>query len=280
MGLEKAGTTIGKEIIAWTKTSVSKSLLATKPVKVSLKGLKLATPIQTDTLQISLKNKFNKDWEFVKDAYESFYMKPLTCGYNVDISKLTETEKCIATYIGDNGFYNALNSYCRTQFISGFSFLNKEVLPKYKDALKYAFENTPSLKSYKGTTYRWQPEGAFERTFKKVKKGDIIEEPAFLSTSDNIISCDFYREENTGIYLTPELIIIKGKNGKKIPKKLAGWNAFEDEILYNANTKYRYIETKKIENADELGLEQYIREHKNKKNIKFKPCNAIYLEEI
>lgn len=39
MGLEKVGTTIGKEIIAWTRTSGSKNLLATKPVKVNPKSL-------------------------------------------------------------------------------------------------------------------------------------------------------------------------------------------------------------------------------------------------
>ena len=49
MGL---GTTIGKEIIAWTRTSGSKSLLATRPVKINTCGLKLA-PLKTDTIHIS-----------------------------------------------------------------------------------------------------------------------------------------------------------------------------------------------------------------------------------
>ena len=40
MGIGKIGTTIGKEIIAWTRSG--KSLLATSPVKVNTAGLRLA----------------------------------------------------------------------------------------------------------------------------------------------------------------------------------------------------------------------------------------------
>ena len=44
MGIGKISTTIGKEIIAWTKTG--KSLLATKPVKVNTIDLKLASNLE------------------------------------------------------------------------------------------------------------------------------------------------------------------------------------------------------------------------------------------
>ena len=53
MGIGKIGTTIGKEIIAWTKTG--KSLLATKPIKVNTCGLKIV-PITEDIVQF---NKFS-----------------------------------------------------------------------------------------------------------------------------------------------------------------------------------------------------------------------------
>ena len=39
MGLEKVATTIGKEIIAYAKTSGSKSLLTMKPIKINTKSL-------------------------------------------------------------------------------------------------------------------------------------------------------------------------------------------------------------------------------------------------
>lgn len=55
MGFEKAGLNLGKEIIAWTHTSANKSLLATKPIKVDVAGLKLAPEAIADTVQISEK---------------------------------------------------------------------------------------------------------------------------------------------------------------------------------------------------------------------------------
>lgn len=51
MVLEKVGTTIGKEIIAWTKTSGSKSLLAMRPIKINTVGLKLAPVLEKDSFQ-------------------------------------------------------------------------------------------------------------------------------------------------------------------------------------------------------------------------------------
>lgn len=47
MGLEKVGETIGKEIVAWTKTS-GKSLLTTKPVKVNTCGLRYTHELKSD----------------------------------------------------------------------------------------------------------------------------------------------------------------------------------------------------------------------------------------
>lgn len=53
MGLEKIGTTISKELIAWTRTSGSKSLLATKPVKVNIFELKYMPKASFETNQTS-----------------------------------------------------------------------------------------------------------------------------------------------------------------------------------------------------------------------------------
>ncbi len=51
MLLGKIGTTIGKEIIAWTRAN-GKSLLATRPVKVNTAGLRLAPKLEGDVVQI------------------------------------------------------------------------------------------------------------------------------------------------------------------------------------------------------------------------------------
>lgn len=53
MGLE---LTLGKEIIAWTRSGKS---LATRPVKIDTTGLKLAPKIEEDTLCIT--SKINKN---------------------------------------------------------------------------------------------------------------------------------------------------------------------------------------------------------------------------
>ena len=57
MGLEKVTSTIGKEIIAWTRTS-GKSLITSKPKMVNIDGLKFSPQIKGDAFQIhkSLKN--------------------------------------------------------------------------------------------------------------------------------------------------------------------------------------------------------------------------------
>ena len=74
MGMGKIGTVIGKEVIAWTRTSASKSLLATKPVKVNTIGLKLASNLEGDIIQISKINAPFKTKCFTRD--EILDMKP------------------------------------------------------------------------------------------------------------------------------------------------------------------------------------------------------------
>ena len=51
MGIAKVGLKLEKEIIAWAITG-GKSMLATKPVKVNITGLKLA-PLTSDTVCIT-----------------------------------------------------------------------------------------------------------------------------------------------------------------------------------------------------------------------------------
>lgn len=59
MGIEKAGLQLGKEIIAWTRTN-AKSLLATRPVKVNISGLKYTPKLKSDTLELSETSNFIK----------------------------------------------------------------------------------------------------------------------------------------------------------------------------------------------------------------------------
>lgn len=86
MGIGKIGTTIGKEIIAWTKTG--KSLLTSKPVKANINELRLAAPLQTDTFQLSTqigKHKIPRylyhmtSPENYQKMLESGVLKPMGC---------------------------------------------------------------------------------------------------------------------------------------------------------------------------------------------------------
>ena len=52
MGFGKIGINIGKEIVAWARTG-GKSLLATRPIKVNIQGLKYAPRLTEDVVQIS-----------------------------------------------------------------------------------------------------------------------------------------------------------------------------------------------------------------------------------
>ena len=56
MGIGKIGTTIGKEIIVWTRTS-NKSLLASRPVKINTRELKYVPKLEGDLVQISKNSK-------------------------------------------------------------------------------------------------------------------------------------------------------------------------------------------------------------------------------
>lgn len=53
MGIGKIGTAIGKEIIAWTRTSGSKSLLEARPIKINTCNLKYVHKLEKDILEVS-----------------------------------------------------------------------------------------------------------------------------------------------------------------------------------------------------------------------------------
>ncbi len=164
--------------------------------------------------------------------------------------------------------------------------LDSTTIPKYKQDLKYALETTPGIKTYQGTTYRWQRGGTFSDIFKDVKVGDTITDKSFVSTSSEIMGAEYFRQDLNKMYRAsgnpPELVVIKSKNGKIIPKHLAGSRFSEKEILHNADTQYRYMGTKDITSSDELGLTDYINGAKARHIafVDFVPCKAIYLEEI
>ena len=115
------------------------------------------------------------------------------------------------------------------------------------------------------------------------QEGDIIEVPTFVSSGQNLFGLEEFRRR---IYYDsgckhPELILIKGKNGKIIPPELCGLRAYEKEVLYKADTRYRYIGEKNITSPDELeGFDKIIESNIKNNCFGFQPFKAIALEEI
>lgn len=105
MGIGKIGTTIGKEIIGWTRTG-GKSLLATKPVKVNIKELKLATPIKADTFcrtQGSLSKKAGTVLNTKTGKVESIIVQD-SCSSSVKNAKILEAVNKEGKTIGKVSF--------------------------------------------------------------------------------------------------------------------------------------------------------------------------------
>ena len=81
MGIGKIGTTIGKEIIAWTRTS-GKSLLATKPVKVTLSDLEYTSKLKTDTFVKKVECKETHGLIIVYGWYDYFSKRNIKILFN------------------------------------------------------------------------------------------------------------------------------------------------------------------------------------------------------
>ena len=123
----------------------------------------------------------------------------------------------------------------------------------------------------------------YERRKATPKEGDILEIPTFVSSGQGLRGLEEFRRRlyYSNEYTHPELIIIKSKNGKIIPPELCGFRSYEKEVLFRADTKYRYIGEKEISAPDELeGFEEIIETNAKNHQFGFQPFKMIELEEI
>lgn len=105
MGLEKAGLQLGKEIIAWTKTSGAKSILQnTKPVsKIDFKGLRLALPHDTISLSKNHSCDFSsKIQKLLPEGVSSNTFKKLFSNEFKPLRKFDENGYYVTTVINKN----------------------------------------------------------------------------------------------------------------------------------------------------------------------------------
>ena len=265
--------------------------------------------------------EFSDNWNAVLKHIEGVERKPIMeDGIAPEVyATFNEEERVLASYVTED-FSDATNRFLRGGIANrnydwwAKKGLDKESIPRYIEALKYAMDGLPSRV---GTSYRWQPAGSFNRDFGvykvgqklgydipvtdpaymsvkrkilesrriKPKVGDIIEDPTIVSSGENLrgleefrsrLFYDSYRSQH------PELVIIKGKNGKMLPSKVAGFRAYEKEVFYKPNTQYRYLGEKTITAPSEIeGFEEVVAMSEQRHRPGFvQEFKVIYLEEV
>ena len=168
MTLGKIGTTLGKEIIAWTRSG--KNLLAMIPVKINTAGLKLAPQLERDTIEITKKTI---------DAVEPYR------SLLVRNSDKQVVSKYYKEYLSDKEI-KSLNKYIETY--GNNSGLREGIISKGDLRRDGAFLKAPALQD-NATVYRGLERlrlNSSQKYIDSLKPGMIIKEPAFLSTSTSL----------------------------------------------------------------------------------------------
>lgn len=217
MGIGKIGTTIGKEIIAWTKTG--KSLLTTRPVKVNTTGLRLASSLEGDVVQISKQeNRWTKNpKEYIpncKIPNSEIPSHHLVDSKNSHIRAVADLRKGIVEDDEILGGYQAIK-------------LDKEfakLTPLEKDCIGYRIvgrSNTP---------YRNKPFNVIENA----KIGDTVildEGCAYAFQQESLISLNNYNLKNS------MLEIIRIPKGARVSRNMEHGG----EILMPRGAAYQLI---------------------------------------
>lgn len=183
MGFEKVGISAGKGIIAWVRTG--KSLLATRPLKVNIQGLKYAPQLEKDTVNftgtvdvikavkpIALEEaigikpiKSSEEYNTVLqrlqlkeewgDNLYGWYKNPLISWQNVqNYPTCRDIEKGVIAYAGYDDIHIALNSFLSGRTLpEGFS---KQMGEDFTKLVDYSLKNMDkTFTPYNGVTYRF-----------------------------------------------------------------------------------------------------------------------------
>ena len=236
MGLEKIGTKTFKEIIAWTRTGASTSLLATKPVKVNTSGLRLAPKLEDDVVQISKQaNRWTKNpKEYIPNCNIPNSEIPshhMVHGKNSNIRDVADLRKGIVEDCGMLGGYQAIK-------------LDKEfakLTPLEKDCIGYRIVGRSNVPR------RNQPFTVIENA----KIGDTVildEGCAYAFQQESLISLNNYNLKN------PMLEIIRIPKGARVSRNMEHGG----EILMPRGAKYRLISKETAANGKIKVVLEYI----------------------
>ena len=143
MGLEKTGSTAVKEIIAWTRTGASKSLLVTKPVKINISNLRFAPNLATDTICITNPlPQINKQLKYIYGINAQLTNLPLAKRILTSVEQFCSVNK-------KNDLFNGLELSCDAALNKNSAFLREYSVKDSKFTIKFNekfdFENLDSI---------------------------------------------------------------------------------------------------------------------------------------
>lgn len=245
MTLGKIGTTLGKKIIAWTRTS-GKSLLATRPVKVNAVVLKYQPSFEGDVVQLSKQatrwtknpNEYIPNCKIPNSEIPSHHMVD---GRNTAIRSVADLRKGIIDDCELYGGYHAIK-------------LDKEfakLTPLEKDCIGYRIVGSSN------TPYRNKPFNVIENA----KIGDTVildEGCAYAFQQESLISLNNYNLKN------PMLEIIRIPKGARVSRNMEHGG----EILMPRGAEYRLISKETASNGKiKVGLEYILPKSKYPEDI-------------
>ncbi len=235
MGIEKTGLQLGKEIIAWTRTS-GRNLLAAKPVKVNTTGLRLVPHLEDDIVQISKQaNRWTKNPnEYIPNCKIPNSQIPshhIAAGKNPDIRDVADLRKGIVEDGEMFGGYQAIK-------------LDKEfakLTPLEKDCIGYRIVGRSNI------AYKNMPFNVIEHA----KIGDTVildEGCAYAFQQENLISLNNYNLKN------PMLEIIRIPKGARVSRNMEHGG----EILMPRGAEYKLISKETVSNGTIKVVLEYI----------------------
>lgn len=235
MTLGKFGTILGKEIIAWTRTS-SKSLLAIRPIKVNTAGLRLAPQLEGDVVQISKQaNRWTKNPnEYIPNCNIPNSQIPshhMVDSKNSAIRDVADLRKGIIEDCEMRSGYQAIK-------------VDKEfakLTPLEKDCIGYRIVGRSD------TPFRNMPFNVIENA----KIGDTVildEGCAYAFQQESLISLNNYNLKN------PMLEIIRIPKGARVSRNME----HSGEILMPRRAEYRLISKETASNGKIKVVLEYI----------------------
>ena len=181
MGMEKVSLQLGKEIIAWTRAS-GRHLIASRPLKVNIAGLKYIPVLEKDIIQID-KVKIAKD-KLTKVLCSEYCPMPDFMSRIPKCQNEEETVKLLTKMFEDSKFFSRIST-CEEMYGKNFEFaemvsqLSKQTSNSISEGKSFEDVLRQIANGYsKETTINTEYLGRFGESGRY--RGNIIEPPEYL----------------------------------------------------------------------------------------------------